>query len=253
MGNLGSATAMAAAWNRASAAYLARRDDVARIVTYGALAPDEEILGLLGDVSGLRVIDFGCGGGHNAVACARAGANVTGIDISGYQLAFARKLAEREGVSIRWVHGGVEQLGALDRADLILAVHVFSYIADLAGVFAACHGALANGGRLVVTVDHPIRTCFWDADAEDVGPVALRSYADETPTWWRFDESTPMQSFPHMTQTWIDVAAAHGLRLTRMVEPLAPVEMRNMLWPEDSHLAPLREIPHTLIMIFALA
>lgn len=253
MDEFASVPGMAAAWDRASAEYLARRGDDVGCVSYGALAPDEEVLHLLDDLRGLRVLDFGCGGGHNAIACAKAGAAVVGVDISEKQIAFATRLAKDEGITITWLHGGIEQVGAAGSSDLILAIHVFSYISDLVAALSACRGAMADGGRLVVAVDHPIRTCFWDEEAEDVGPVALRRYDDETPMRWRFDATKPMQSFPRMTQTWIDTATGCGLRLVRMVEPLAPPEVQDALWPEDSPLAPLRELPHTLILVFGAA
>lgn len=253
MDELATPRGMAAAWDRASAEYLARRDESVETVTYGALAPDEQHLRLLGTLRGRRVLDFGCGGGHNAIACARAGAAVSGIDISAVQLAHAARLARRAGARVAWRQGGVEALADAGPADLILAIHVLSYIAQLEEALAGCRAALDAAGRLVVAVDHPMRYCFWDEEAEDVGPVAVRRYDDETPVMWHFDAATPMQSFPRTTATWIDAAAGCGLRLVRMVEPLAPREMCDQLWPEDSPLAPLREIPHTLILIFAAA
>ncbi len=40
-------------------------------VTYGADVPAEHELHLLGSVAGKRILDLGCGGGHNAIALAR--------------------------------------------------------------------------------------------------------------------------------------------------------------------------------------
>src|ERR687890_847176 len=44
--------------------------------------PLEFAYALLGDVTGLRIVDFGCGSGANTVLLANRGAHVWGIDIS---------------------------------------------------------------------------------------------------------------------------------------------------------------------------
>jgi len=54
---------------------------------------------LIGDVRGLRVLDYGCGTGWMGVALAKAGAEVYGIDISEELVNKALQLAEREGLA----------------------------------------------------------------------------------------------------------------------------------------------------------
>jgi 2-polyprenyl-3-methyl-5-hydroxy-6-metoxy-1,4-benzoquinol methylase len=65
----------------------ARYDEIADF--YEAFAPDvyddpptPALLSLLGDVSGLRLLDLACGHGRLARELARRGARVVGIDIS---------------------------------------------------------------------------------------------------------------------------------------------------------------------------
>src|SRR5512145_506305 len=52
---------------------------------------------LLGDVAGLRIVDFGCGSGANTVLLANRGAHVWGVDISEDLIRLARRRLEVNG------------------------------------------------------------------------------------------------------------------------------------------------------------
>jgi ubiquinone/menaquinone biosynthesis C-methylase UbiE len=57
-----------------------------------------------------RVLDVACGTGNVSIPAAKAGANVTGIDIAPNLLEQARKRAAAEGVKIRFDEGDAEDL-----------------------------------------------------------------------------------------------------------------------------------------------
>ncbi len=59
---------------------------------------------------GMRVLDVGCGTGVVAVTAARAGAHVTGLDLTPELLAVARTNSATAGVDIDWHEGDVERL-----------------------------------------------------------------------------------------------------------------------------------------------
>ena len=245
---------MRAAWDTASGAFLARRDPTVATVTYGNLSPNEDELRLLGDLDGLRVLDFGCGGGHNAVACARAGAHVTAIDPSMKQLAAARRLTLTHGVTVDLQQGTAANLPDLGRIyDLILAIQVLPYVDDLPATLAACRAALAPAGRVVVSLDHPMRDCFYDAETEDLAGFPVRSYFDRAPLAWSFGAERPMQSRHLPLSAWLDHFTAAGFGLLRLVEPLTPPDLLDELWPDDGPLASLRAVPHTLICLLTPA
>ena len=59
---------------------------------------------------GVLMLDVGCGAGQIAIPAARAGAQVTGIDIASNLVEHARKRAAQEGLTIRFDEGDAEQL-----------------------------------------------------------------------------------------------------------------------------------------------
>jgi len=60
----------------------------------------------------LRVLVPGCGRGHDALAWARAGAEVVGMDFARLAVKDATALAEREGLPVRYVEANVLELDA---------------------------------------------------------------------------------------------------------------------------------------------
>jgi SAM-dependent methyltransferase len=99
-----------------------------------------------------RVVDVACGTGAIALRAARAGADVTAIDISDGQLAKARDAADAAGLAIRFDEGNCEELPYGDAE--------FDAVASAFGaIFAPDHeraaGELARvcrpGGRLALT------------------------------------------------------------------------------------------------------
>lgn len=68
----------------------------------GALEEAEQLLDLAG-VRGGRLLDLCCGPGRHAVPLARAGMQVTGVDLSEYLLDKARARADEAKVAVDWV------------------------------------------------------------------------------------------------------------------------------------------------------
>jgi SAM-dependent methyltransferase len=68
----------------------------------------------LGNLNGLRLLDFGCGHGMAAVVLARAGAQVTAFDLSHGYLQEARDRARANGVSLNFAQADGERLPFAD-------------------------------------------------------------------------------------------------------------------------------------------
>lgn len=150
------------------------------VVSYGADVPREDALKLLGPVEGKRVLDLGCGTGHNAVALARQGAKVIGVDESSEQIADARAACGRAGVKVEWHHSSLAELAFLraDTIDAALSSGGLAPIADIDRVFRQVHRVLRPECPLVLSFPHP---AFALIDVEDPTLRIRRSYWDDTP------------------------------------------------------------------------
>jgi SAM-dependent methyltransferase len=241
---------MQKAWDRASKIYLERRGHDVQSVSYGNLAPSDDELQLLGDLREKRVLDIGCGGGQNAVACALAGANVVGIDLSISQLMAARLLADEHGVEIDWRAGDGDSITTIPAAfDLILAIQVLPYVSSPATLLKHAASKLTLGGRLIASFDHPIRNCFYDSDSAELAPFPIHGYFESEALSWYFDPGVPMQAHHFPLGQWVTWIREAGLTLEEMIEAPAPDAVCDELWPQDSPLAPLRNIPHSAILV----
>lgn len=72
---------------------------------------------------GTRMLDVACGAGQVAIPAARAGANVTGVDIAANSIAQARERAATEGLDVRFDEGDAETLPYEDGSfDLVVSL-----------------------------------------------------------------------------------------------------------------------------------
>ncbi len=88
-----------------------------------------EFADFLAPAPGSRVLDVGCGPGHLARWLARRGCQVTGVDRGWRLLRMARRLAEREKLSVRFERAPAERLPFADSEfDLTLATTVVYWV-----------------------------------------------------------------------------------------------------------------------------
>ena len=103
------------------------------------------------DPRGLRVLDLGCGGGHNGALLKRAGAReVVGVELHAGAAAQARKRLDAV-VQGDLAHLDLAQLGD-EPFDAILASDVLEHLADPEAVLARALTHLRPGGAVVVSL-----------------------------------------------------------------------------------------------------
>lgn len=96
-----------------------------------------------------RIVDVGCGGGILSEALAKAGAHVTGIDLSEPSLQVARQHAQSQGLAIDYRFASAEETAARHPAqfDAVTCMEMLEHVPEPAKVVAACAQALKPGGH----------------------------------------------------------------------------------------------------------
>jgi SAM-dependent methyltransferase len=233
----------AAAWDRHSAAYQAGARLPTDVVHYGPDIATEAEYRLLGDLKGKRVLELGCGGAQASIAMARQGAICIGVDFSSEQLAFAKRLAEREGVKLELHHGDLADLSFVRGAsiDLVFSAYAFGYVDDLNRVFRQVHRVLKQGAPLVFSLPHPSYDMI-DDDARD--PLLIRrSYFDRSPIDYEFN-GVAFTDYRHTVQDLFLGLVRANFRVDVMLEPEpVPAGPRSMHWRDTFAL-----VPRTLII-----
>ncbi len=102
-------------------------------------------------LTGLKVLDVGCGGGLLCEPMCRLGAAITGIDAGAENIAVAALHAEQSGLDIDYRHVLPENLDAdlTDLFDVVLNMEVVEHVADL-DLFLRSSSALVRPGGVMV-------------------------------------------------------------------------------------------------------
>jgi ubiquinone/menaquinone biosynthesis C-methylase UbiE len=143
------------AWTKSNADYTdaaAERAWAPRDLTWGVFAvPDEEIGSPLGDVSGLDVVELGCGTAYVSAQLAMRGARPVGVDPTPAQLATARRMQEKTGITFPLVEAPAERVPLPD-ASFDLAISEFG-----ASLWADPHRWIREAARLLRSPSHQDR------------------------------------------------------------------------------------------------
>ena len=104
-------------------------------------------------LAGRRVVDVGCGGGLLSESLARAGAQVTGIDLAPGMVEVARLHAAESGLAIDYRVASAEELAQAvpGQFDVVTCMEMLEHVPDPAAMTATLARLLAPGGALFVS------------------------------------------------------------------------------------------------------
>lgn len=102
-------------------------------------------------LSGLKILDVGCGAGLLSEPLAKRGAEVVGVDPTARNIEIARWHAAQEGLSIDYRHGLAEHvLETGERFDVVINAEVVEHVADPRQLMTDCGDLVKPGGLLFV-------------------------------------------------------------------------------------------------------
>lgn len=102
-------------------------------------------------LTGLRLLDIGCGGGLLSEPMARLGASVVGADAAERNVKTAAVHAGRAGLAIDYRHTTAEALAAAgEQFDVVLNMEVVEHVADIGLFMNACAAMVKPGGLMLV-------------------------------------------------------------------------------------------------------
>ena len=104
-------------------------------------------------LAGTRVLDVGCGGGLLTEALARAGAEVTGIDMAPGMIEVARLHAAENALRIDYRMAAAEELAQAtpEAFDIVACMEMLEHVPDPAAMTATLARLLRPGGALFIS------------------------------------------------------------------------------------------------------
>jgi 2-polyprenyl-6-hydroxyphenyl methylase/3-demethylubiquinone-9 3-methyltransferase len=136
-------------------------------------------------LSGLRILDIGCGGGILSEPLARLGGDVIGIDPAGENVEVAKVHAEQSGLSIDYRATTAEALAdAKEKFEIVIASEVVEHVADLPLFIRRATEMVKPGGLMIVTTINRTMKSF--ALAIIGAEYILRWLPVGTHTWDKF-------------------------------------------------------------------
>jgi SAM-dependent methyltransferase len=144
-------------------------------ITWGIFGiPEDELHALPNDMTGLDVVELGCGTAYFGAWLARRGARVTGIDNSAEQLRTAKRLQDENDLHFPLIHGNAETTGLPDASfDLAVSEYGASIWADPYRWIPEAARILRPRGELVFLTNGTLWV-LTVPDTDDEGPATER-------------------------------------------------------------------------------
>ncbi len=209
-------------WDRQSDWYHERNAAfIAAGRAWGLWQISEDELGVLGDVSGLDVLELGCGAAEWSRALAGQGARVTGLDNSDERLAHARRAVEEAGLDVRLIHASAESIPLPDGSfDVVMADWGAPTFADPHLFVPEVARVLRSGGLFAFSGATPLAWMAWDEEADGWDVRLQRDYFG----MHRWDDPDGSVEFNLPIGEWIRLFRTNGLEIEDLLEVRPPDE-----------------------------
>ena len=113
-------------------------------------------------LSGINILDIGCGGGLLSEPMSRMGANVTGIDASDKNIKVAKLHSKKNNLRINYLCSSPEKLKIQKKFDVILNMEIVEHVEDIDFFLKSCSKLLKkNGLMFVATINKTLKSYFF--------------------------------------------------------------------------------------------
>ena len=110
-------------------------------------------------LSGINILDIGCGGGLLSEPMSRMGANVTGIDASDKNINIAKHHSKKNKLKINYLCSSPEKLKIRKKFDVILNMEIVEHVEDIDFFLKSCSKLLKkNGLMFVATINKTLKS-----------------------------------------------------------------------------------------------
>jgi ubiquinone/menaquinone biosynthesis C-methylase UbiE len=162
------------------------------------------LMELVGDPSGLAVLDVACGEGfYTRMIRQRGASRVRGVDLSHGMIELAAREESRHRLGIEYVVGDARELPETDPFDVVVAAYLLNYARNRDELASMCRGiarSLKPGGRFVTvnsspSLAFPTAPCYRQYGFE----TSVRGdWHEGAPVTWTFhlgDESFEIENY----------------------------------------------------------
>ncbi len=201
------------------------------------------LLEVIGNVSGLTVLDAGCGEGYLGRILARRGANVTGIDISPRLIRVARSRDAEGRIDYRVADLSQPLSDYKQHFDLIASHFVLNDVYDYQGFLATLSSVVKDEGRLVLSMNNPYSYVVRNHLKNYFDSGRAFSYRGLTL------EGIKVHFYQRTLEEYLDAALAAGFQLQRLVDVPTPEQFFHNM--SDKLLPRGYQFPYFMILSFA--
>jgi len=168
-------------------------------------------LQFVGDVSGLAVLDAGCGEGYLSRILTSRGASVTGIDISAPLVEIARTKEFADRITYQVADLSQPLPSYQNHFDLITSFFVLNDVSDYRGFLATLGSVLRHGGRLVIFMNNPYSFVLKNFVTDYFASGAF-------PYLGMAELGVKVHFYQRTLEQYLDASFAAGLRLEKLVD-----------------------------------
>lgn len=198
--------------------------------TYHEKVVYPNLLRLLGEVKGKKILDLACGQGQFIRMLAQAGANLIGVDLGKELIEIAEKKNGPYKFHVHYFASPSHDLYMIKSGtqDIAVCVLALQNIEKLADTIKEVSRVLAQGGMLYMVINHPSfrnpRHTHWGYDEhEGIQYRRVDKYLSESKikidmTPGSKDDKKFTVSFHRSLQVYVKALAKYGLAITRLEE-----------------------------------